>query len=254
MDKIGDSLQFVARQINALFANREPWQIATITATTVLTTVWFWEFVNQDESMRFIHFPLTTFIILIAYLIKLGIVNRTKKKFYKLARNIPAVQSKINKELDKMTTSLQEDSLKRTAGVEYFTKLPYDAFNGKEILELIDRYLALGDYNWKGGRVSGAVYNYDTALADLVADVYRKTSYTNPLHPDIFPGICKMEAEVVRMTATLFRGGPETAGTVRVYCFSSLSKFFFASNTSIIHKFYRIADDNWRNRINYDGL
>lgn len=51
MEKVGDSLHFVTRQINTVFANREPWQIATITATTVLTAVWFWEFLNQDESM-----------------------------------------------------------------------------------------------------------------------------------------------------------------------------------------------------------
>lgn len=50
MDKIGDSLQIVTRQINGIFGNREPWQIATITATTVLTTVWIWEFLNHDES------------------------------------------------------------------------------------------------------------------------------------------------------------------------------------------------------------
>lgn len=144
-----------------------------------------------------------------------GIVSRTKKRFYKLVRHIPAVQRKINAELTKVTASLEEDGLKRTAGLEYYTKLPYDALDRKQIIELLDRYLALGEYNWKGGRVSGAVYNYDTDLADLIADVYRKTSYTNPLHPDIFPGICKMEAEVVRMSATLFRGGPDTAGTVR---------------------------------------
>lgn len=50
MDNLGDSLHFLTRQINAIFANREPWQIATITATTVLSTVWLWEFFNQDES------------------------------------------------------------------------------------------------------------------------------------------------------------------------------------------------------------
>lgn len=44
-------LNVVTRQINSLFVNKEPWQVATMTATTVLVTVWMWEFVNQDESM-----------------------------------------------------------------------------------------------------------------------------------------------------------------------------------------------------------
>lgn len=43
----------LTHQINILFANKEPWQIATITATSVLTTVWIWEQINQDESKNF---------------------------------------------------------------------------------------------------------------------------------------------------------------------------------------------------------
>ena len=34
--------------------------------------------------------------------------------------------------------------------------------------------------------------------------VYGMAAWTNPLHPDAFPGIRKMEAEVVRMCCDLF--------------------------------------------------
>ena len=44
--------------------------------------------------------------------------------------------------------------------------------------------------------------------------VYGDFAWSNPLHPDIFPGVRKMEAEVVRMTCSLFHGGPESCGTV----------------------------------------
>lgn len=49
MSKVSDCFNVITRQINALFANKEPWQIATITATSVLTTIWIWEQLNQDE-------------------------------------------------------------------------------------------------------------------------------------------------------------------------------------------------------------
>jgi sphinganine-1-phosphate aldolase len=75
-------------------------------------------------------------------------------------------------------------------------------------------FLLPGDYNWKGGFVSGAVYNYNPELIKLLTEVYGRASYTNPLHPDVFPGVCKMEAEVVRITANLFHGGPSSCGTV----------------------------------------
>lgn len=49
----GGSLEcskLITENINRLFANREPWQVATITATAVLSSVWLWSFINQDES------------------------------------------------------------------------------------------------------------------------------------------------------------------------------------------------------------
>lgn len=144
----------------------------------------------------------------------LGVVSRTRKKFFQIIRKIPAIRSKIDSKVNTIGRELEMEVIQRTEGLEYYTKLPYDAFNKDKILDLVNQYLAIGNYDWKEGRVSGAVYNYDDDLADLVADVYRKTSYTNPLHPDIFPGICKMEAEVVRMCAVLFHGGPDAVGTV----------------------------------------
>ena len=72
----------------------------------------------------------------------------------------------------------------------------------------------LGDYNWRNGFVSGAVYRLDKHLIELLTEVYGLASYTNPLHPDIFPGVCKMEAEVVRQACGLFNGDSNSCGTV----------------------------------------
>lgn len=37
--------------VNNSFQNKEPWQIVSITATTVLGTVWIWNFIFcQDKS------------------------------------------------------------------------------------------------------------------------------------------------------------------------------------------------------------
>ena len=66
---------------------------------------------------------------------------------------------------------------------------------------------------------------------DVVTTVYSMAAYTNPLNPDAYPGkyslfysylyfaamcsgVRKMEAEVVRMTGSLFHGGPDMCGTM----------------------------------------
>ncbi len=47
-----------------------------------------------------------------------------------------------------------------------------------------------------------------------MTEVYGMAAWTNPLHPDAFPGIRKMEAEIVRICCNLFNGGPESCGAV----------------------------------------
>uniref|UniRef100_A0A1L8EHT5 sphinganine-1-phosphate aldolase n=2 Tax=Haematobia irritans TaxID=7368 RepID=A0A1L8EHT5_HAEIR len=182
----------IAEHINRMFANREPWQIATITATAVLSSVWLWSFINQDES----------------------IYIRGKRQFFRYLKKVPAVRRKIESELSKAQEDFKGEITKLTQSLQYSKELPENGLSKEEILKLMDEHLRLGHYDWREGRVSGAVYGYKEDLAELVTEVYGKASYTNPLHPDIFPGVCKMEAEVVRMALTLFQGDDNCCGTM----------------------------------------
>lgn len=103
----------------------------------------------------------------------------------------------------------------RTKHMQYYTALPPLGLSKEELLMQIDNYLALSEYKWREGHVSGAVYNYNTDLCALVGAIYEKTAYTNPLHSDVFPGLNKMEAEVVRMCSAMFNGDENTVGSVR---------------------------------------
>jgi len=87
-----------------------------------------------------------------------------------------------------------------------------DVMKGYEV----ERYGNLSKINWSQGRVSGAVYaNTNSAeLNTLMTKVYGLTAWTNPLHPDVFPGVRKMESEVVRIACTLFNGDNETCGSM----------------------------------------
>jgi len=48
----------------------------------------------------------------------------------------------------------------------------------------------LGHYSWTDGAVSGTVYHGGKELTELNAEVYKMSTWTNPLHPDVFPGVC----------------------------------------------------------------
>ena len=77
--------------------------------------------------------------------------------------------------------------------------------------------LYLGEFKAENGALSGTCHKQpDQEKVDTATAAYSKTAYANPLNPDAFPGVRKMEAEVVRMCCNLFNGDPETScGTVK---------------------------------------
>lgn len=182
-------LRLVTAPVDRALAGKAPWQIVAITTSTVLGAIWLWELLSEDESLY----------------------SRIKRRFFKLARLVPAVRQKIESEVAKIDESFTKEAAQYG---KFTTVLPESGLRPDQILQKVDEYLALGHYKWKEGFISGAVYYYNPDLVKLVTEVYGKASYTNPLHSDVFPGICKMEAEVIRMTATLFNGGAKACGTM----------------------------------------
>ncbi|XP_030604357.1 sphingosine-1-phosphate lyase 1 isoform X2 [Archocentrus centrarchus] len=180
------------RQVNSHCADLEPWQIIGATVITTLGALWVKGFLFQQESLT----------------------SRIKKQGFRLIRKIPfvggAIQSKLNKALDDMSASMC--TLKE--GMSYTTELPSKGLTQSQVMDKIREYDTLNEVKWEKGCVSGAVYWGDASLTKLLVKVYGDFAWSNPLHPDIFPGVRKMEAEIVRMTCTLFHGGPNSCGTV----------------------------------------
>ena len=146
------------------------------------------------------------------------------------------MKRKIAAERAKIQGVMEEDMNKFIGGLVVYDKLPA-GHSAKEVKDIAELYLKLGKYklhyitnvlykhinfiyliqgetDWSGGALSGGVYNFDKEVNDLITQVYGMTAWTNPLHPDVFPGIRKMEAEIVQMGADMFHGGPGTCGTV----------------------------------------
>uniref|UniRef100_A0A3Q3IJK3 sphinganine-1-phosphate aldolase n=2 Tax=Monopterus albus TaxID=43700 RepID=A0A3Q3IJK3_MONAL len=120
------------------------------------------------------------------------------------------IQNKLNKALDDMSASMC--TLKN--GMSYTKQLPSKGLSQSQVLDKIKEYKTLNEVQWEKGCVLGIVYWGDKTLTKLLVEVYGDFAWSNPLHPDIFPGVRKMEAEIVRMTCTLFHGGANSCGTV----------------------------------------
>lgn len=71
MDTVGSGFNLVTQQINRAFGRREPWQVATMTATTILTLIWLSDILSGDKSKTTIYF-----IVIIQYVNKKYLPNR----------------------------------------------------------------------------------------------------------------------------------------------------------------------------------
>uniref|UniRef100_UPI00358F7056 sphingosine-1-phosphate lyase 1-like n=2 Tax=Myxine glutinosa TaxID=7769 RepID=UPI00358F7056 len=187
-DAVEDALQDVDKYLD-LFP---PWLVVLGSVVMTLAACWLHGFLWQSESL----------------------LSRCKKTFFRLIRRIPyvgaTIQRKLNAVLDEMASSLF--TIKE--GSHYMTKLPVESLSHEAVMGMLKEYKAIDNDSWKNGQVSGTVYSGEEELTKLLVKVYGEFAWSNPLHPDVFPGVRKMEAEIVAMCCDLFHGGPDSCGTV----------------------------------------
>ncbi|XP_048192699.1 sphingosine-1-phosphate lyase 1-like [Perognathus longimembris pacificus] len=97
--------------------------------------------------------------------------------------------------------------------IDYVKTLPSQGLSAPAVLKKLKEYSSM-DVTWQEGRTSGVVYSGEQTLIELLVQAYGNFAWSNPLHPDVFPGLRKLEAEVVRMSCSLFNGGPDCCGCV----------------------------------------
>ena len=135
---------------------------------------------------------------------KIPLHVRIKKRFFRLTRKLPMVQKQIKEETEKVRVGFEKEMLEPTHELPDLLELPRDKMAPEQVLELTRSYLQCGSFDWKQGTFSGTVYNGNEELTELMTKVYGMAAWTNPLHPDAFPGVRKMEAEIVRICCDLF--------------------------------------------------
>ncbi len=84
--------------------------------------------------------------------------------------------------------------------------LPADGMGDSELFGILEGYRKVEEKLWKTSKASGCVYSGDDTHVARCNRAVNMFSLTNPLHPDVFPMIRKMEAEVVSMTVDLLGG------------------------------------------------
>nr|CAG4644750.1 EOG090X051L [Leptodora kindtii] len=167
---------------------------------------------QKDEDEEAVFYIIFFYYRLVC--IYLRLTKRERGRGQSLQRKcfIPCTENSFSERLAPLTADFPPDI--SNIDVRFLTSFRLPGHSAKEVKDIAELYLKLGETDWSGGALSGGVYNFDKEVNDLITQVYGMTAWTNPLHPDVFPGIRKMEAEIVQMGADMFHGGPGTCGTM----------------------------------------
>nr|XP_012422576.1 PREDICTED: sphingosine-1-phosphate lyase 1 [Odobenus rosmarus divergens] len=135
---------------------------------------------------------------------------------------MPIIGRKIQEKVNKTKDDISKNMSFLKVDKEYVKALPSQGLSASAVLEKLKDYSSM-DVFWQEGKASGAVYSGAEELTQLLVKVNASTprqcaygdfAWSNPLHPDIFPGLRKIEAEIVRIACSLFSGGPDSCGCV----------------------------------------
>ncbi|KAI8930264.1 pyridoxal phosphate-dependent transferase [Entophlyctis helioformis] len=131
-----------------------------------------------------------------------------------LRAGVPGVDRIVQAEIDKQIAAVQRSMVPDVPGEHKYITLPEEGLSDRTVRTELARYKAMGHVDWEGGRVSGAIYHGGDDLSSIITEAYGMFVVSNPLHPEVFPGVRKMEAEIVSMVGAMYNGPPGVCGSV----------------------------------------
>lgn len=133
--------------------------------------------------------------------------------FLSLLKVIPGSAGVLNAEKAKTLEKMEKMMIsKETASEKRVVEIPAEGVPMAELKALLSRWKTREESKWNAGQVSGGIYHGGNELLSFLVEVYGMFALSNPLHPDVFPFIRKMEAEVVAMSIAMFNGDINTCG------------------------------------------
>ena len=132
-----------------------------------------------------------------------------RKYLYGVFLRLPGVRDKVQAEVSDSILKLERKLVPSGPGVQRITSLPAEGWSEDAVRDKLNELAQMEHTRWEDGRVSGAVYHGGEELIRLQTEAFGKFTVSNPIHPDVFPGVRKMEAEIVAMVCLAHRRGPK---------------------------------------------
>ena len=122
------------------------------------------------------------------------------------------MRTTVQRQVTEAITKLEGKLITKGPGVSRYLTLPAEGWTDQQVHAELVKLSEMAHTRWEDGLVSGAVYHGGNDLVKLQAEAFERFTVANPIHPDVFPGVRKMEAEIVAMVLAMFNAPPGGAG------------------------------------------
>ncbi|KAF8268623.1 PLP-dependent transferase [Lactarius quietus] len=131
----------------------------------------------------------------------------------RLVIRLPSVRKKVQTELDATKVDIENQLVPQGKGVVRHLEIPQRGCTLDWILDEMEQMdqEAPSHTDYRDGKLSGAVYHGGDDMEKVLVAAFQRYCVSNPLHPDVFPAVRKMEAEVVAMCLRMYNN-PAGAG------------------------------------------
>ncbi|KAL8951584.1 MAG: hypothetical protein Q9222_002439 [Ikaeria aurantiellina] len=131
---------------------------------------------------------------------------------YSIFLRLPGVRSKVQNQVSEAIAKIEGQLVPSGPGTSRYLTLPKEGWTEHQVRAELGKLEEMKHTRWEDGRVSGAVYHGGNELIKVQSEAFERFMVANPIHPDVFPGVRKMEAEIVAMVLALFNAPPGAAG------------------------------------------
>ncbi|THH16014.1 hypothetical protein EW146_g4551, partial [Bondarzewia mesenterica] len=135
------------------------------------------------------------------------------QKVVLLIMSMPEMKKKVATEMGKAKVDINNRLVPQGPGVTRHLSLPTQSRSLEWIMdEMAKMDLEGGSHtDYREGKLSGAVYHGGEDMEKVIVAAFQRYCVSNPLHPDVFPAVRKMDAEVVAMCLRMYNN-PDGAG------------------------------------------
>jgi sphinganine-1-phosphate aldolase len=127
-----------------------------------------------------------------------------RRTLYGLFLRAPGVRSRVQRQVKEAVAKMEAKLVPSGPDVIRYRSLPKEGMSEEKLRQEMEKLSTMNHTRWEDGMVSGAVYHGGEPLTRLQTEAFGKFTVANPIHPDVFPGVRKMEAEIVAMVLAIF--------------------------------------------------